>query len=68
MPRHKIQTEPIERVVIKIPRSLAVYLRKTFRHGQRSEFVGGCIRRHMRDQEIKTMESDLGDVRDKHII
>lgn len=68
MPRHKIQTEPIERVVIKIPKSLALYLRKTFRHGQRSEFIAGCIRRHMREQEIKIMETDLGDVRDKHSI
>ena len=64
MPRHKIINEPIDRIVIKLPKSLAAFFRKAFRHGQRSEFVANCIRRFQREQEINTMENELREVRD----
>lgn len=51
--------EPIERITIKLPKSLAVYFRKTFRHGQRSKFVMQCILDYKHKNEIDTMESQL---------
>lgn len=67
MPRHKITSEPIDRIVIKLPKSLAAFFRKAFRHGRRSEFVANCIRRYQREQEIAAMEDDLREVRDTRI-
>lgn len=67
MPRHKIINEPIDRIVIKLPKSLATFLRKAFRHGQRSEFLANCIRRYQREQEINTMEDELREVKDARL-
>jgi len=49
----------IERVVIKIPKEVADYFRKTFPHGQRSEFVARCILAHKHKKEISEMEDIL---------
>jgi hypothetical protein len=51
--------EPIERVVLKLPKSLADYFRATFQHGKRSNFVAKCLKAHMHGQEIKDMEDQL---------
>lgn len=62
MSRHKMFTGPIDRVVIKLPRELAAFFRKNFKHGQRSLFVANCIREFQRDQEINEMEENLRSV------
>lgn len=56
--------EPVDRVVIKLPKTLALFFRKNFKHGQRSLFVANAIRHFQREQELKTMEDDLNNVRD----
>ena len=55
----KIKEEKIERLTLKLPKSIAEYFRETFPHGQRSDFVASCILRHRHDQEIKVMEDEL---------
>jgi len=55
----KTSEESIERVIIKLPRSLANYFREAFPHGKRSEFVAGCIREHQHKQEIGEIEDKL---------
>lgn len=64
MSRHKMFNEPVERLVIKLPKTLALFFRKNFKHGQRSLFVANCIREFERNHEIKQMEDDLRGVRD----
>ena len=49
----------IERVVIKIPKEVADYLRNTFPHGKRSEFLAKCIMEHKHKAEIEQMEDVL---------
>lgn len=51
--------EPIERLIIKISKSLATYFRKTFPHGRRSDFVAQCILDYKKKQEIAEMENKL---------
>lgn len=51
--------EVIERVVIKIPKDLADYLRKAFPHGKRSEFLAECIKDYRNKREIENMEEKL---------
>ena len=51
--------EIIERVVIKIPKDLADYLRKSFPHGKRSEFLAECIKDYKSKREIEDMEEKL---------
>jgi hypothetical protein len=58
MPK-KHSEEQIERLIIKIPKSLAAYFRKTFPHGRRSEFVATCILDFKKKQEIAEMEDKL---------
>lgn len=58
MPK-KVSEEQIERLIIKIPRSLAEYFRKTFPHGKRSDFVVKCIQDYKKRQEIAEMEEQL---------
>ncbi len=58
MPK-KSTTEGVERVTLKLPKSVAAYFRKTFPHGQRSEFVVECLNRFRREAEIKTIEDEL---------
>jgi len=55
----KTKEEKIERLTLKLPKSLAEYFRKTFPHGKRSDFVARCILRHKHDQEVKSMEDEL---------
>lgn len=55
----KQNKDKIERVVIKIPREVADYLRQTWPHGQRSEFIARCILEHKHEQAVKKMEDDL---------
>ena len=55
----KVKKEPIERVVIKIPKNLADFLRKSFPHGKRSDFVASCIRNYKNQREIEEMENKL---------
>jgi len=51
--------EPIERVTLKLPKSLALYFRKAFPHGQRSKFVADCIMDYRHSREIESMEDEL---------
>ncbi len=51
--------EIIERLVIKIPKDLADYLRKTFPHGKRSKFLAECIKNYKNKREIEDMEEKL---------
>ena len=51
--------ESIERLIVKIPKSLAEYFRNTFPHGKRSEFFAECIRDYRLKREIEEMESKL---------
>lgn len=64
MTRFKPRTEPIERVTLKLPRSVATYLRATWPHGRRSDFVADCILKHKKEAEIKSMEEELRNARD----
>ena len=58
MPK-KSSEEQIERLIIKIPKSLATYFRKTFPHGKRSDFVAQCILDYQKKQEIAEIEDKL---------
>ena len=57
--------EKIERVVLKIPKSLADYFRKVFPHGKRSAFLAGCILDHKRQEEVKKIEDEFKEI-NKH--
>lgn len=57
MPRGK--KEPVERITIKLPKSVAAYFRKAFPHGRRSEFVEECIANYKHTQEVSLMEEGL---------
>lgn len=57
--------EEIERMVIKISKSLADYFRKTFPHGSRSEFIATCILDYKRKKEIADVEEELKTARKK---
>jgi hypothetical protein len=58
MPK-KSTIEGVERVTLKLPKSVAAYFRKTFPHGRRSEFVVECLERFRREAEIKAIEDEL---------
>ncbi len=53
------KADSIERLVIKIPKSVADYFRSAFPHGKRSEFLAKCILDYKHQEEIKQMEDDL---------
>lgn len=53
------QSDGIERVVIKIPKQVADYLRLAWPHGKRSEFIARCILEYKHQQEVKDMEEKL---------
>lgn len=57
--------EKIERMVIKIPQSVADYFRKTFPHGSRSEFISDCIIEYKKKKEIANVEEQLKIARKK---
>lgn len=58
MPR-KSHNEPIERIIIKIPKSVATYFRKAFPHGKRSAFVARKILEHKHEEEVGQIEKEL---------
>jgi hypothetical protein len=51
--------ETIERLIVKIPQSLAEYFRNTFPHGKRSKFFAECIEDYRLKREIEEMENKL---------
>jgi|GEM_PF-1242539 len=57
--------ETIERLIVKIPKSLAEYFRSTFPHGKRSEFIAECIKDYRAKREIEEMENKLRAVNKK---
>ena len=57
--------EKIERVVLKLPQSVADYFRKTFPHGKRSDFLANCILDYKHTSEVKKIEEELREI-DKH--
>jgi hypothetical protein len=59
MPRPKRTTEPMERLILKVPRSVAVYFRTAFRHGERSVFFERCILEHQRASKVRDLEDIL---------
>ncbi len=60
------QKEPIERVTIKLPKSIADYFRKAFPHGKRSDFVADCINRYRKEQVTSAIEDEFRDISKKH--
>ena len=58
MPRPP-SSEPIERVTLKLPRSVVTYFRQAFRHGARSAFVAKCILAYKQEQEVHHFEAEL---------
>ena len=54
--------EEVDRLTIKIPKSIAAYFRKAFPHGARSKFVAKCILDHQHGEKVKTMEKALRQV------
>ncbi|MBU2542796.1 hypothetical protein KJ785_04530 [Patescibacteria group bacterium] len=57
--------EQVDRVILKLPKSVAEYFRQTFSHGKRSDFVAQCILEHQHNQEIANMEKELKKVSKK---
>jgi hypothetical protein len=57
--------EPIERLIVKIPKSLAEYFRTVFPHGKRSDFFAECIKDYRLKREIEVMEDKLRAVNKK---
>lgn len=55
----KVSKEQIERVTLKLPKSVASYFRKAFPHGRRSDFVAECILRYRHEQEVAAIVEDL---------
>ena len=49
----------MERLILKVPRSVAVYFRSAFRHGERSVFFERCIAAHQRDSKVRVLEETL---------
>ncbi|HAZ28822.1 MAG TPA: hypothetical protein DCY48_03565 [Candidatus Magasanikbacteria bacterium] len=59
----KVSKEPVERVTLKLPKSVATYLRKAFPHGRRSEFIAKCILEYKHNQEVSEIEQALKKLR-----
>jgi len=57
--------EKIERVVLKLPSSVADYFRMTFPHGKRSGFLAECILDYKHTSEVKKIEEELWEI-NKH--
>ncbi len=57
--------ETIERLIVKLPKSLAEYFRSTFPHGKRSDFFAECIKDYRLKREIEEMENKLRAVNKK---
>lgn len=54
-----IKEEGVERVTLKLPKSVAVYFRKAFPHGKRSDFVARQILRYKHEREVGEIEEKL---------
>ena len=54
-----VKKETIERITLKLPKSIADYFRKEFPHGKRSQFVKDMLREHKHNKEVKRIEEDL---------
>jgi len=57
--------EPVERVILKLPKSVASYFRKQFPHGKRSQFVVDCLLSHQHEEEVLRVEEELRKVTKK---
>lgn len=55
----KVNKEPVERLTVKLPKSVAEYFRKAFPHGRRSDFVSKCILEYKHSQEVRGIEEEL---------
>ena len=66
-PKYPVDAPGIERVTLKLPKALAAYFRKAFPHGKRSDFVISCIRRHQKEQEVKSIEAELRGIGGKRL-
>lgn len=64
MPK-KPQENGVERVILKLPKSIAAYFRSAFPHGKRSEFVAHCIMNHKHAEEVASIERELKKVAKK---
>lgn len=53
------ENDSVERIIIKLPKSLATYFRNAFAHGKRSEFIAKCILDYKHQLEIKDIEEKL---------
>lgn len=60
--------EKIERVTLKLPKSIADFFRAEFPHGKRSKFVAKCLLEYKHQQEVKDMEEKLKKVGKKRQI
>ena len=54
-----VKKETIERVTLKLPKSVADYFRSEFPHGKRSQFVKDMLNEHKHQKEVKKIEEDL---------
>ena len=54
--------EKIERVILKLPASVASYFRTAFPHGKRSDFLAECILQHKRENEVKKIEDEFREI------
>lgn len=64
----KAEKEKIERVTLKLPKSIADFFRKEFPHGKRSEFVAKSLLEYKHQKEIDSMEEKLKKVGKKRQI
>lgn len=55
----KTNKNPVERVVIKIPKEVADYFRRAFPHGKRSDFLAQCILDYKKKKETEKIEEEL---------
>lgn len=59
---NKNKKEIVERVTLKLPKSVAIYFRAEFPHGKRSLFVEECLMEYKHNQEVAKIEKDLHQV------
>jgi len=59
------QENGIVRVTIKLPKHVADYFRKTFKHGERSKFLERCILEYKHKKNIQDIEENLRGLRKK---
>ena len=55
----KAEKEKIERVTLKLPKSVADFFRAEFPHGKRSDFVTKSLMEYKHQKEINIMEKEL---------